>query len=63
MSTSIRHAETKPTDERAGDVDIGPFRVECPFCEAEGTTRNEVNMCGQCGEWFRVVREQGDATS
>lgn len=63
MSTSIRDAETELTEDRAGDVDIGPFRVECPYCETEGVTENEINMCGQCGSWFRVVREQEDAAS
>jgi hypothetical protein len=61
MSISI--AETELTEDRAGDVDIGPFRVECPYCETEGVTDNEVNMCGSCGKWFRVIREQEDATS
>lgn len=64
MSTKQYETEILvPPHEKVGDrVKDGQLlgdtpKIECPYCEEEGRTAHEYNLCGQCGCWF-VVKER-----
>lgn len=54
MSATLPTADTRPTDERAGES-ISAHRANCPFCGRGGTVAITIQLCDGCGRWFEAI--------